>query len=40
MQDEREAMLNEREAMLDENEAMCAKVIIMPLRGPNWLSQV
>ena len=43
MLDEREAMLNEREAMLDEREAMCGGgcwVIIMPRRGPNWLSQV
>ena len=41
MLDDWEAMFEEREAMFDEREAICGcRAIIMPRRGPNWLSQV
>ena len=41
MLDDGEAMFEEREAMFDEREAICGcRAIIMPRRGPNWLSQI
>ena len=41
MLDDREAMFEEREAMFDAREAICGcRAIIMPRRGPNWLSQI